>query len=389
MSRTAGLTRRAPAALLAAACMACSAPSNSAVVTPSVTPITATEQALLPYYGSYTGGGDLWIVTRLGWFFDRRDNAYRTLYSGSAPNRFTIGNSFLVPLPKYADIVFTASSMTMTAGGRAMTGTRVSYRQSDVTIHANGADLAATVTEALSPGPHAGIVVVHGSESGERHFYDFWVGLYASLGVDVLTYDKRGRGESTGRYPGEFPTPDALRVYADDASAALALLASYPGVDARRVGFHGGSQGGWTVPLAIQLHGGAAFAILVSAPAVTVNQQGAWADFSDGGSHPPTATAAEMKAAVLAANSGYDPAPALAALSMPTLWLLGDHDLTVPTAICVDILNGLNNPKLLIRRLPTGHAMLVNLTGLAADDAKSPGLAPELVTQITDWLQGI
>ena len=137
-----------------------------------------------------------------------------------------------------------------------------------------------------------GVVVVHGSEPGERYFYDIWVGIYAGLGLTVLTYDKRGIGASTGRYPGEFPTDESLQVYADDSAAALAFLAASPGVDPKRVGFHGGSQGGWTVPLAMARHPGSSFAILVSAPATTVGQTNLWSDYSGGGSYAPTASVA-------------------------------------------------------------------------------------------------
>jgi hypothetical protein len=62
----------------------------------------------------------------------------------------------------------------------------------------------------VTPGAHPGIVVAHGSERGTRILYGIWVGLYASLGFTVLTYDKRGAGDSTGRWPGEFPSPQAL-----------------------------------------------------------------------------------------------------------------------------------------------------------------------------------
>ncbi len=96
---------------------------------------------------------------------------------------------------------------------------------------------------------------------------------------------------------------------------------------------------------------------------------------------------ADMDAAVRADHSGYDPAPALAALQVPTLWLLGSNDRTVPTRICADILAGLNKPNFTVQMLPTGHGLLVNPTGLDADDQRSPGLAPALVPTITDWLR--
>jgi dienelactone hydrolase len=254
---------------------------------------------------------------------------------------------------------------------------------------ASGAQLAGTITEPAGAGPHPGIVIVHGAETGERLFYDIWVGVYASLGLAVLTYDKRGRGSSTGHYPGEFPSADALAIYADDAGAALATLARWPRVDPKRVGFHGGSQGGWTVPLAIQRHPGASFAVLVSAPATTVDQTDLWAGYTNGGESAPSAPLNEMLAAVRAEHSGYDPAPALVALAVPTVWFLGSNDRTVPAAICVEILTALHKPNLAVHLLPTGHGLLVNPTGLLADDQRSPGLAPDLVPEIKTWAASV
>ncbi len=276
--------------------------------------------------------------------------------------------------------------LTVATSGATVRAQRVQYKQTDVTIPAHGATLAGAITEPIGGGMHPGIVIVHGSEQGQRHFYDIWVGIYAGLGLTVLTYDKRGIGSSTGHYPGEFPTDESLRVYADDAAAVLVFLVAWPGVDPIRVGFHGGSQGGWTVPLAGQRHGLASFAILVSAPATTVGQTNLWKDFSGGGAYAPTASVAEMDAAVRADHSGYDPASALAALQVPTLWLLGSNDRTVPTPICAEILAALHKPNFTVQMLPTGHGLLVNPTGLDADDQRSPGLAPALVGTIRDWL---
>jgi dienelactone hydrolase len=364
-------------------------PATSHTSTVAVAPDLASSEALSTVFGSYRADdGRVFVIARLGWFFDMRDATYRSIYAGATPNRFTIGPAFAVPLPKYADLIFDGTTLTVVMARATVSAQRVQYRQTDVTIPADGATLAGAITEPIGAGPHPGIVIVHGSEPGERHFYDIWVGIYAGLGLTVLTYDKRGIGSSTGRYPGEFPTDESLRVYADDAAAALGYLSAWPGVDPKRVGFHGGSQGGWTVPLAIQRHGLAAFAILVSAPATTVGQTNLWKDFSGGGSYAPTASVAEMEAAVRADHSGYDPAPALAALQVPTLWLLGSNDRTVPTHICAEILAGLHKPNFTVQMLPTGHGLLVNPTGLIADDDRSPGLAPALVPTITNWIAG-
>ena len=325
------------------------------------------------------------MIARLGWYFDLRTADYRTIYSTGSPEHFTIGFRFQVPVPKFADLTFKSGTLTIAAAGATTTAQKVLYRQSEVTIPASGAQLAGEITEPLGRGPHAGIVIVHGAERGERYFYDVWVGVYASFGLAVLTYDKRGIGASTGSWPGQLATTRALQVYADDAYAALDFLSHWPNVDARRVGFHGGSQGGWTVPLAMQRHGAGAFAVLVSAPATTVDQTDLWAGFTNGGESPPSESSEAMLAEVRATHSGYDPSPALRALKIPVLWLLGTNDRTVPTEVCVEIINSLHKSNFTVQLLPAGHSLLVNASGLQADDARSAGLAPELVPALKTW----
>jgi uncharacterized protein len=374
---------------VAAVLVGCGGGTTSPLISPAVQPVPATLGELSPYYGSYlTGTGDTLVIARMGWFLDMKTSAYRTIYAGPSPDRFSIGCRFLEPMPKCADLTFALDTISLRDASNRMTfGRRVHQVETDVAIPTAGAQLAGTITEPEGGTSHGGIVVVHGAERGQRYFYDIWVALYTSLGLSVLTYDKRGIGASTGKYPGESPSQEALNIYADDASAAIAFLVRWPQVDPSRVGFHGGSQGGWTVPLAMSRHGGAAFAVLASAPATTVDQTDLWAGFSDGGATMPAESNQDMLAAVRATHSGYDPAPALQALTTPTLWLLGANDRTVPTAVCVQILAGLHKSNFTVQLLPTGHGLLVNPTGLLADDDRSAGLAPDLIPTIQKWLQ--
>ena len=373
--------------LCAAGCAPAGSSSSPSAAGP---PVAATVQQLAPYHGSYAmhDGGTV-VIARLGWFFDVRDSTYRTLYATSSPNRFTIGATFESLEPNLADLVFEGGNLSIKQGRPTRIGRHLDYKETDVHVEAAGAQLAATVTEPLTAGPHPGIVIVHGAERGERHFYDIWVGIYVALGIVVLTYDKRGVGSSSGTFPGEYPSDEALATYADDAAAAREFLRRWPRVDASRAGFHGGSQGGWTVPLAMLRHGGAAFAVLASAPATTVGQTDRWAGFSNNGTETPAESADKMLAEVRADHSGYDPLTALRAMTAPALWLLGTNDRTVPTAVCIEILDGLHKPNFTVQQLPTGHGLLVNPTGLAADDARSPGLAPELVPAIGAWFAAL
>ena len=380
--------RWAWAILLLVAC----APQTAAPTSPSPRAASAAivDRAALDHvYGSYqTADGGLLVVARLGWFADARDSTFRSLYAGGAPGRMTVGPGFKLPSPTAAVLNFGETSLTISSGGRATTAPRLTLKATDVEVSAVGARLTATITEAPGPGPHPGIVLVHGSEPGQRYFYDFWVGLYTSLGITVLTYDKRGVGQSTGTY-GEYAAEDRLIQLADDASAALDLLAAWPGVDPKRVGFQGSSQGGWIVPLAIARHGRGAFAILLSAPAVTVGQQGIWNDFSSGGATVPKETEDAMLAAVRKDRSGYDPAPALAKLRAPSLWVLGRHDRNVPTALSIENLRALNNAAVTIIDAGSGHSLLQSQTGLLVDDDRAPGFAPEVIPGISTWVRKV
>ena len=85
-------------------------------------------------------------------------------------------------------------------------------------------------------------------------------------GVNVISYDQRGVGESAGDWllngPGQ---------RADDVEAIYDAMRSDPHVDSHRIGVLGFSNGGWTAPL-VSLHRPIAFMILKSAPTESLEQ---------------------------------------------------------------------------------------------------------------------
>jgi pimeloyl-ACP methyl ester carboxylesterase len=95
-------------------------------------------------------------------------------------------------------------------------------------------------------GPHPLVVMVGGSGPTTR-----WGGtfdtFFVSLGMAVLTYDKRGVVD--GDLSENWSEPD-LSALADDAAAVLRAGTSLVEVDATRTGFWGSSQGGWVAPMA-------------------------------------------------------------------------------------------------------------------------------------------
>ncbi len=115
--------------------------------------------------------------------------------------------------------------------------------------------------------PIPGLVLLGGSGPSDRDNDGFFVPLrnhLVGLGVGVLSYDKRGAGESEGRW--ESATVDEL---AADAIAALDLIRDHPTIDGRRVSLFGHSEGGWVALRACLLGAPPRRLILNSTPAVS------------------------------------------------------------------------------------------------------------------------
>lgn len=107
------------------------------------------------------------------------------------------------------------------------------------------------------------IVLIHGADDSTRAF-GFLTAYFVAHGLDVMTYDQRGTGDSAGNWRYTSPTETA-----DDIVAALHQLQSDPSVDAKRIGAWGPSNGGWVAPLVSQKYP-LAFMILKSAPSETI-----------------------------------------------------------------------------------------------------------------------
>jgi uncharacterized protein len=127
-------------------------------------------------------------------------------------------------------------------------------------IERDGFSLAAS----YSPAGETAIVALHGAGDGTRdaELYRHLHELLPPAEIGVVTFDRRGEGESTGdssRGRFELQVEDALAVI--DA------------IDARRVGLWGISQGGWIGPLAAAASDEVAFLVLVASTGVTPAEQ--------------------------------------------------------------------------------------------------------------------
>ncbi|MGH8079100.1 MAG: alpha/beta hydrolase family protein [Lysobacter sp.] len=263
-----------------------------------------------------------------------------------------------------------------------LAGQREALIQRDTRFESNGAELVGRLT--LPPGQAQVpiVVLIHGAEHSSALEDYSLQRQFASAGIGVFAYDKRGTGVSGGRY-----TQNYLML-AIDAVHAAREARRLAGVRAGRVGYQGGSQGGWVAPLAARIEP-VDFVIVSFGLAVSPREEDreaieadlaragfgrdavikAWevadvtaavveSDFREGferldeikrkygeepwfrsirGNYsgvmltvPEQALRTEIPAQVAGIEVRYDPMPVLNNLAVPQLWLLGGQDRDAP-----------------------------------------------------------
>ncbi len=147
---------------------------------------------------------------------------------------------------------------------------RLDLPEEGIWIRSGDLRLRGKLVVPLGPGPHPGVVLVHGSEAYSA--VDFYPDpyLFAAHGLATLVFDKRGTGGSDGTYTQNF------HVLARDVVAAVAALRRRPEVDAGRIQLEGGSQAGWIIPLAAAEDGRIESLLVDYGPMVAVAQEDRW-----------------------------------------------------------------------------------------------------------------
>lgn len=161
--------------------------------------------------------------------------------------------------------------LRLTSAGSTVTLTR-SYHEQPAVFSAgfSGGDATLSGTVILPSRPNAlpgdgcpAAVVVHGAAGGQRDFCRLQAGPLLDAGLAVLIYDKAGHGRSAGSEPSIFDQAVA-------AEAAFDYLRAQPGVDSRRVGLAGFSNGMWSVPMVAGRRSEVAFVAGLGSPGVTM-----------------------------------------------------------------------------------------------------------------------
>jgi pimeloyl-ACP methyl ester carboxylesterase len=92
-------------------------------------------------------------------------------------------------------------------------------------------------------GKRTTIVLIHGNDPETREM-GFLIPYFVLNGINVISYDQRGTGKSSGNWQENGPVQRAA-----DVQAVYDAYSTNPHVDAARTGVWGFSNGGWTAPI--------------------------------------------------------------------------------------------------------------------------------------------
>jgi dienelactone hydrolase len=218
----------------------------------------------------------------------------------------------------------------------------------DVKFESQGVTLAGSI---LTPKKTlAAVVIVHGSDPVKREM-EFAKRL-AKEGIAVLTYDKRGVGESGGVYVGpsvgtnNIDTTN-LDLLSHDACSAVNALRTNLKDKKTPIGLVGFSQAGWIIPIAASKNSQIEFMVLFSCPTITTLEQLRFQFYTNGNnSFWENHTESDAREHTKNDPDRYqfvaiDPKISLNTLSIPGLWLFGEKDIQIPVKLCIEQLNAL------------------------------------------------
>jgi len=222
----------------------------------------------------------------------------------------------------------------------------VDFTIQDIKFESLGITLAGSI---LTPKKtFAAVVIVHGSDPVKREM-EFAKRL-AKEGIAVLTYDKRGVGESGGVYVGpsvgtnNIDTTN-LNLLTQDANSAVNTFRTYLKDKKIPIGLVGFSQAGWIIPIAASKNPKIEFMVLFSCPTITTLEQLRFQFYTNGNNRFwENHTEAEALEHIKNDPDRYqftatDPKISLNTLSIPGLWLFGEKDIQIPVKLCIEQLN--------------------------------------------------
>jgi len=263
---------------------------------------------------------------------------------------------------------------------------------SRVEFENEGITLVGQVLLPQGEGPFPAVVMVHGSGRATRRSGSGLATQLVAAGIAVLSYDKRGVGESAGTYSNVGPQNSRaiLRALATDALAGLAFLQTLDQIDPDEVGLFGNSQAGWIIPLAASLSDQVDFAAILVGPTVSVGEEIFYSDLTGNNVANTTEERLDEISEQLAAfngNKGFSPRESIETMTTPGLWVLGGRDESIPTRETIVILEEVIDEfdkEITIHLFPSGTHGLRDANSGQSLPFMSQVTIPWILDQVTD-----
>ncbi|MFN8414270.1 MAG: prolyl oligopeptidase family serine peptidase [Anaerolineales bacterium] len=269
---------------------------------------------------------------------------------------------------------------------------RINYSTEDVTFtSADGAVMAGLLTSPETAKPHPAFMMLHGSEPGVKDGFGQQVLAHymISQGIALLTYDKRGVGDSEGIYR-EGPDEANINLIASDAVAGADYLSTRPEIDSTKIGLIGGSQAGWVIPVAVAESEQVDFFVIQSGPVLSFAQEDRYSSITNDGDSATTYDAEKLDQSLREMEpSGVNPIPVLTKITKPGLWLWGSVDKNVPFKVSAENLQTLidsGKKNFSYEILPHGdHNLNETEHGYFAEIPYAPRVL--YFSKLTEWLK--
>ena len=314
-------------------------------------------------------------------------------------------------------------------------------KEVSITNIAAGLTLAGTLTMPENAKNVPAVVLITGSGRQNRDEELFGHRPFAVIadyltrqGIAVLRYDDRGTAQSTGNFD-KATTSD----FARDARAVFDFLASVPGIDKKKIGYIGHSEGGQIAFINAAADSRVAFIVLLAAPAVKgrdiILRQNAMIYKAKTGSEIPAEALAQVTEMLDAINTGtnsdslrkelekilhlssipesqqamvkqqidtavspwyvnfikYNPESTLKAVKCPIFALGGTFDTQVDSSINLSAIKSLcGSKKVVTKEYPGLNHLFQHCTSLSESlsyDKIEETIAPEVLADIAAWIK--
>lgn len=225
------------------------------------------------------------------------------------------------------------------------------------------------------------VIVVPGSDRGNRDYFLPYIPVINSIGYAVALYDKQGVGKSTGKFiqVSSLNSKRTIKERAKIVSSLVGQLQDMNAVEGDKIGLLASSQGTWVASEVHKMTGKVAFIMNYSGGLASVGAS----DFYDGIMDDKTVSIADGNTRVqgFSGIAGYDPIDIIKEMQIPVLWMYGELDTSHPGFYDLTKLKAMNKSNFRLELLKnTTHELI---------DVNTNDISEEMINKSMEWMSSL